>query len=109
MGVIRAGRTNAGGHRLRKRKALMLTLVSQIVGQKNAGLNFKPIIKCARIFRGTKSLNFEIFLYTVSIGRKIPSGVIASPRQESKRALSKPYGSASAIDYDIGAGRRIGF
>ena len=55
----------------------MLTLVSQIVGQKNAGLNFKQIIKCVRIFRGTKSLNFEIFLYTVSIGRKIPSGVIA--------------------------------
>ena len=68
-------------------------------GTKNAGLNFKQIIKCARIFRGTKSLNFKIFLYTVSIGRKIPSGVIASPRQESKRA----------IDYDIGAGRRIGF
>lgn len=48
-------------------------------GTKNAGLNFKQIIKCARIFRGTKSLNFEIFLYTISIGRKIPSGVIASP------------------------------
>ncbi len=39
-------------------------------GTKNAGLNFKQIIKCARIFRGTKSLNFEIFLYTVSIRRK---------------------------------------
>ncbi len=69
-------------------------------GTKNAGLNFKQIIKCARIFRGTKSLNFEIFLYTVSIGRKIPSGVIA-PRQESRRALSKPYSSAPAIVYDI--------
>ena len=69
----------------RRRKALMLTLVSQIVGQKNAGLNFKPIIKCARIFRGTKSLNFEIFLYTVSIRRKIPSGVIAPVKRVSGR------------------------
>ena len=100
MGVIRAGRTNAGGHRSRRRKALMLTLVSQIVGQKKCGLKFKQIIKCARIFRGTKSLNFEIFLYTVSIGRKIPSGVIA-PHQESKRALSNPHSSAPAIVYDI--------
>jgi len=69
-------------------------------GTKNAGLNFKQIIKCARIFRGTKSLNFEIFLYTVSIRRKIPSGVIA-PHQESRRALSKPHSSAPAIVYDI--------
>lgn len=86
----------------------MLTLVSQIVGQKNAGLNFKQIIKCVRIFRGTKSLNFEIFLYTVSIRRKIPSGVMA-PRQESKRALSKPRSSAPMIDYDtiIGQAHRI--
>ena len=83
----------------------MLTLVSQIVGQKNAGLNFKQIIKCVRIFRGTKSLNFEIFLYTVSIGRKIPSGVIAPPRQENKRALSKPHSSAPAIVYDIITGQ----
>lgn len=83
----------------------MLTLVSQIVGQKNAGLNFKPIIKCARIFSGTKSLNFEIFLYTVSIRRKIPSGVIAPPYQESRRALSNPHSSASAIVYDIITGQ----
>ena len=82
----------------------MLTLVSQIVGQKNAGLNFKQIIKCVRIFRGTKSLNFEIFLYTVSIRRKIPSGVMP-PRQESKRALSKPNSSAPMIDYDIITGQ----
>ena len=80
-----------------------------IAGHKFAGLNFKQIIKCARIFRGTKSLNFKIFLYTVSIGRKIPSGVIAPPRQESKRALSKPRGSAPAIAYNIGAGGCIGF
>nr|DAJ80813.1 MAG TPA: hypothetical protein [Caudoviricetes sp.] len=73
----------------------------RIAGHKFAGLNFKQIIKCARIFRGTKSLNFEIFLYTVSIGRKIPSGVIAPPCQESKRALSKPRSSAAAIVYDI--------
>ncbi len=104
MGVNSRWQDKAGGHRSRRRKALMLTLVSQIVGQKNAGLNFKQIIKCARIFRETKSLNFEIFLYTVSIGRKIPSGVIA-PRQENKRALSKPHSSASAIVYDIITGR----
>nr|DAS24736.1 MAG TPA: hypothetical protein [Caudoviricetes sp.] len=57
-------------------------------GTKNAGLNFKQIIKCARIFRGTKSLNFEIFLYTVSIGRKIPSGVIAPVKRISGRYQS---------------------
>ncbi len=76
----------------------------RIAGHKFAGLNFKQIIKCARIFRRTKSLNFEIFLYTVSIWRKIPSGVIV-PRQESKRALSKPNSSAPMIDYDIIIGR----
>lgn len=67
------------GCRPRKRKALMLTLVSQIVGQNHYEFKIKQIIKYARIFRGTKSLNFEIFLYTVSIRRKIPSGVIAPP------------------------------
>lgn len=76
----------------------------RIAGHKFVGLNFKPIIKCARIFRGTKSLNFEIFLYTVSIRRKIPSGVIA-PHQESRLALSKPHSSVPMIDYDIITGR----
>ena len=52
----------------------------RIAGHKFAG--FKQIIKRARIFRGTKSLNFKIFLYTVSIGRKIPSGVIAPSSRE---------------------------
>lgn len=56
MGVnSRAGRANADGCRPRKRKALILTPVPQIVGQNHYGFKFKQIIKCARIFRDKKS------------------------------------------------------
>lgn len=59
-------------------------------GTKNAGLNFKQIIKRARIFRGTKSLNFEIFLYTVSIRRKNSEWGHSPPSREQVGAIKSP-------------------
>lgn len=57
MGVnSRAGRANADGCRPRKRKALMLTPVPQIVGQNHYGFKFKQIIKmCSYLSRDKKS------------------------------------------------------